>query len=82
MGWLKNVLRYLPMIWLGIKTLWSMYKAHLRQEGLRDALKSERDRRIKAQRDLDLRDRVDDPVDVRRERIRREAAEREKARSD
>jgi|GEM_PF-5983636 len=75
MSWLKNIARYLPYAWMGIKVLWSMYKAKVRQEGFREALNNERKRRLDAEREVALRDRLDDSVDERRERILREARE-------
>jgi hypothetical protein len=79
MGWLRSIAKYLPMAWIGIKALWAMYKARLRQEGLRDALKNERDRRIRLERNKRLADRLDDsPAD----RLARFRLEREQRASD
>jgi hypothetical protein len=75
MGWLRNIAKYLPYAWIGIKVLWQMYKANIRQEAFRDALRNERKRRLDAEREMALRDRLDDSVDERRERILREARE-------
>ena len=80
MKWLKDVVRYLPYLWMGVKVLWSMYKARQRQIGFRDALREERRKRLEAERDLELADRMDDPIAERRARVEREA--REEANSD
>ena len=89
MGWLSNILartkeilRYVPMAWMGIKILWACYRSKIKQEGFRDALESERKRRIQAERDRDIERRLAGTMDERRERIRKEAELREKARSD
>ena len=81
MGWLasfvnvmKSVGKYIPMAWMGVKVLWSMYKAKVKQEGFRDALEAERNRRIELERRAALADRLDDTIAERVERIRRERA--------
>lgn len=78
MGWLRGAIKYLPLAWIGVKTLWAMYKARLQQKGFRDALESERNRRIKAEAQNKLSARRDDPIDDRVARIKREAEARGK----
>ena len=52
--WLKDAIKYLPYAWLGIKVMWQLYRAKVKQEGFREALKQQREMRVEAERQLNL----------------------------
>lgn len=52
--WLKDAIKYLPYAWLGIKVMLQLYRAKVKQEGFREALKQQREMRVEAERQLNL----------------------------
>lgn len=51
---LRAIFRYAPYFWLGVRTLFELWKARLRQKAVHDALEKERERRLAAERELGL----------------------------
>lgn len=77
---LKAIWKYTPYFWLGVRTLFALWKARLQQKAVRDALEKERDRRISAERELGLSNDLAGTFHERRERALRDAIARELAR--
>ena len=50
----KTIVRYAPYFWLGIRTIFELWKARLKQKAVRDALDKERERRVAVERQVDL----------------------------
>lgn len=79
MAWLRKagqVLKYLPYVLALVKVSWTLYRAKIKQEGFRDALEEERNKRIDLERDVSVADRLNGTIAERRKRAVREAAER------
>lgn len=78
MGRLKSIMeaigRYGPILWIGVKALWAMRQAKKRQEWFREALIEEGDRRARAEADVDLARKLNQPFGQRMSRIRAAAA--------
>lgn len=63
--WIKDIVKYLPHIITGIKVMWALYRAKVKQEGFSEALKQQRELRIEAEKQLDLERRRNRPDDER-----------------
>ena len=65
---LKDVVKYLPQVLMVIKFGWSMYRAKIRAEGMKDALKHARDAKVEAERELVLARRSNESREAKRSR--------------